>query len=141
MLLMICIVAGVIFSGAMIWFGEEWGWGSKHDDFWEAVKGAGIALIVVCLLSFLIAGFWIFGEHIGWRGDEAAAQQKYESLTYQLENDIYDNDNDIGKKELMDQVEKWNTDLARHQTLNQSPWLNWFHANYYDNLKFIELGD
>ena len=40
----------------------------------------------------------------------AKKQQRYNSLVYQLENNLYDNDNDLGKKELYNEVREWNED-------------------------------
>lgn len=69
----------------------------------------------------------------------AAMQQRYEILTYQLENDVYDNLNDIGKRELYEQVREWNEDLARYKELQNSDWVGMFYANIYDQFEFIPL--
>lgn len=39
-------------------------------------------------------------NNAGARGSIGAYKERYESLMYQLENNLYDNDNDLGKKEL-----------------------------------------
>lgn len=73
------------------------------------------------------------------KGDIAASQQLYDSLVYQLENNLYDNDNDIGKRELYDKVTEWNTDLARGQAMQHDFWFGIFYADIYDGFEFIEL--
>ena len=69
----------------------------------------------------------------------AQYQKRYESLTYQYENNFYDNDNDIGKYQLMVQIEYWNTDLAYRKTIQRDFWLGIYYPNIYDRFEFIEL--
>lgn len=71
--------------------------------------------------------------------DVAKYQQRYESLTYQYENDFYNNDNDVGKYELVSQIEYWNTDLAYRKTIQRDFWLGIYYPNIYDQFEFIKL--
>ena len=71
--------------------------------------------------------------------DIAKYQQRYESLTYQYENDFYNNDNDVGKYELVSQIEYWNTDLAYRKTIQRDFWLGIYYPNIYDQFEFIKL--
>ena len=71
--------------------------------------------------------------------DVAKYQQRYESLIYQYENDFYNNDNDVGKYELVSQIEYWNTDLAYRKTIQRDFWLGIYHPNIYDQFEFIKL--
>lgn len=69
----------------------------------------------------------------------AKYQKRYESLTYQYENDFYNNDNDVGKYELVYQIEYWNTDLAYRKTIQRDFWLGIYYPNIYDKFEFIKL--
>lgn len=71
--------------------------------------------------------------------DVARYQKRYESLTYQYENNFYDNDNDVGKYELVSQIEHWNTDLAYYKTIQRNFWVGIYYPNIYDQFEFIEL--
>lgn len=53
---------------------------------------------VLCFIAMVIMTICIIVSNSGISGFIAANQQRYESLVYQLENDIYDNDNDLEKK-------------------------------------------
>ena len=63
----------------------------------------------------------------------------YQSLVYQLENNIYENDNDIGKHELMVSITKWNADVASGKIKQRDFWIGPFIPNIYDGLELIEL--
>ena len=69
----------------------------------------------------------------------AMYQRRYDALVYQYENDFYDNDNDIGKRDLMENIEAWNTDLAYRKKAQRNYWVGIFYPNIYDDFDFIEL--
>ena len=92
---------------------------------------SGIAIVVsIAIMS---------NRYIHADADVAKYQQRYESLTYQYENDFYNNDNDVGKYELVSQIEYWNTDLAYRKTVQRDFWLGIYYPNIYDQFEFIKL--
>ena len=78
-------------------------------------------------------------NYIGIDGDVERNQVRYDSLMYQYENYLYDNDNDVGKKELMSEIQNWNEDLAWDKTMQRNPWIGIYIPNVYDQFDFIEL--
>lgn len=93
------------------------------------------ASILALSISMVILGF----NYIGLDAYNATWEKQYESLTYQLDNCLYDNDNDIGKKELMNQIQDWNTDLAYRKTIQRNFWVGIYYPNVYDEFEFINL--
>ena len=97
-----------------------------------------LAVLVGCAL--LAVSITCFATNVGIEGEIAAYNARYESLVYQLENDIYDNDNDIGKRDLIVDIERWNADLAKGKADQDDLWIGIFVPNIYDEFEFIELG-
>lgn len=122
------ILIAVIAAG--IWIMEK--------TYWDEIVGImmslfGTILLLTCLLLFVV-------RTVGAEGQKQAKLQEYAALTYQLENDLYENDNDIGKKALMNQITSWNKDLAFHKAVQRDIWIGVFIPNIYDDLQFIDLG-
>ena len=92
---------------------------------------SGIAIVVSIVI---MANRYIHAD-----ADVPKYQKRYESLTYQYENDFYNNDNDVGKYELVSQIEYWNTDLAYRKTIQRDFWLGIYYPNIYDQFEFIKL--
>lgn len=105
----------------------------------DGVEFIGVIGALVCGVIFVIMLVSVVGNNITVEGSIAACEQRYEILTYQLENHLYDNDNDIGKKELYNQIQSWNEDLAEGKALQHDFWVGIFYPNIYDQFEFIEL--
>lgn len=94
----------------------------------------GISLTVLIILAIIA-----ILTNITYSGDMEANKKLYESLTYQLENNIYDSNNNIGKSELYEKITNWNTDLARGKAMTHNIWIGIFWSDVYDEFDFIEF--
>lgn len=97
---------------------------------------------VIAFLSFLVSIIMlvvIIVDNTNVDAYVSENQMRYEMLVYQYENDIYDNDNDLGKRDLMEDIQEWNEDLAYHRKAQDDFWVGIFYPNVYDQFEFIEL--
>lgn len=94
------------------------------------VGGLGLT---VCLI---IMGF----NFIGVGGRVAALHARHDILVYQYEHEFYENDNDLGKYELVSKIQDWNEDLSRYREIQDDFWIGVFIPNIYDQFDYIELG-
>lgn len=103
--------------------------------------GVGLtAILTIMSVIAIVVSIAIMADRYSHAdADVAKYQKRYESLTYQYENDFYNNDNDVGKYELVSQIECWNTDLAYRKTIQRDFWLGIYYPNIYDQFEFIKL--
>ena len=94
---------------------------------------AGLALVVCSIVSICIYS----------SADATAAEYNAErqSLIYQLENNLYDNDNDLGKKDLYDQITEYNKDVVSGRELHDKFLTACFYPDIYDDLELIEFDE
>ena len=105
------------------------------DDYIPMSAG----IFAIGFLSVIASVVVLCVNYIGIDGDVERNQVRYDSLTYQYENCLYDNDNDVGKKELMSEIQSWNEDLVWHKTMQRNPWIGIYIPDVYDQFDFIEL--
>lgn len=109
---------------------------------WVMLDEWSCAAMIVCGVGVLAAVFSIAAfacGNIGVDGYVSQMNTRYEMLTYQYENDIYDNDNDLGKRELMTDIQDWNEDLANYKAIQDDFWIGIYIPDIYDQFEFIEL--
>lgn len=87
----------------------------------------------------LIMGLCIIFIHLGLEGQIAQLEVRRETLVYQLETNMYENDNDIGKRELMKDIQEYNETIARNRANQNDFWYGIFIPNIYDQFELIDL--
>lgn len=108
----------------------------KFDNTWTWFIGT--MTIIIATIFILISGVIIVDNYGNIKGKIASNNQRHESLTYQLENDLYDNDNDLGKKELYNQIMEWNEDVVYYQNVQDNFWFGIYYPNVFDQFELIE---
>lgn len=108
-------------------------------NFWDYIDAVSLFGTIVLWIAVVIMTSCIATSNLGAEGRIEKYQKRYEILTYQLVNDVYDNDNDLGKRELYEQVREWNEDLGYYKHVQKDFWIGIFYPNIYDNFEYIEL--
>ena len=131
MIFWITLIAVVVFAVLAIVFFDslDFEWVSMLSTIISVI--AGIAFVVMLIV--------VIANNVGVEASIEANKQRYESLIYQAENNLYENDNDLGKKELVNQIQEWNENLARGKALQNDFWVGIFYADIYDEFNFIPM--
>ena len=103
---------------------------------WENL---GITISVIGIFGIIVSVVVLAINYIGIDGYIARMNTRYETLVYQYENNIYDNDNDLGKRELMVDIQNWNEDLSSRRERQRDFWIGIYIPNIYDQFEYIEL--
>ena len=130
-LFIIILVVGIacIILGQWMWYNTDY-----DSDWFEVI---GWAMVILAAVAIFVSGIFIIDSYGNAEANIAANNQIYESLTYQLENNLYDNDNDLGKKELYNEIQEWNKDLAYYQNIQDNFWFGIYYPNIFDQFEFI----
>ena len=123
----------MIVSIAILLLDDYIGW-----KFW-IVPMASLGVAAISSIVAVIMTMIIIASNISIRTNIPATRVRYESLVYQYENNLYENDNDVCKKELMKEIQEWNEDLANGKTYQRDFWVGIFVPNVYDEFDFIEV--
>ena len=125
-ILILCIIGTIIGSTGY----ETW-----HDVLLGfSVAGLNLSAIIVIIMTICV-----IDANTTIDAKIATNEQRYEMLVYQAENEVYNNDNDIGKYGLYNQVQEWNEDLANGKAKQYNFWYGIFYPNIYDNFDYIKL--
>ena len=114
---------------------------NKYGGAWDAINAISLVFATTAfVLSIGLGGVSIIAR-AGADAYLASMQEKRSALVYQLENDIYDNDNDLGKKELYSEITEYNCDVAKGKIMQNNIWVYNLYADVYDDLELIEFGE
>lgn len=131
-LFVIALVVGVV----CIILGDWMYYSTDYDTDW--LKIVGWVIVVVAVAAIVVSGIVMLESYGKAEATIAQNNERYESLVYQLKNNLYDNDNDLGKKELYNEIREWNEDLAYYQNIQDNFWFGIFYPNVFDQFEFID---
>lgn len=134
MLIMICIIVGTILCFAVA------GFCINHWYDWTDLAGIiSLALGMIGVVVLIILTVEIITAHANPEGQLAAYQTEKAILEYRLDQKEYLNDNNVGMTELMEDIAEYNSNLTEAQHGLKNPWVNWFYADYVNELTPIIL--
>lgn len=110
-------------------------------DFWDVIGSISAVLAVLFFIISAVLGVIAISASVGSEPYLASMQEKRNALVYQLENDLYDNDNDLGKKELYSEITEYNSDVAKGKIMQDNIWVYNLYADVYDELELIEFDE
>ena len=114
---------------------------SNFCVFWDTIASISIVLIVLFFAASAVLGVIAISASVGSESYLASMQEKRNALVYQLENDLYDNDNDLGKKELYSEIIEYNCDVAKGKIMQDNIWVYNLYPDVYDDLELIEFDE
>ena len=112
---------------------------NKFSNLWDVIGFISIALAVLFFIISVVLGAIAISASVGSESYLASMQEKRNALVYQLENDLYDNDNDLGKKGLYSEIIEYNCDVAKGKIMQGNIWVYNLYPDVYDDLELIEF--
>ena len=133
MLLWIWVIM-LLVSVAAWWYYEK-----KYKGYSELLYTLAGGLFAVGIMGTLLAGTIAICCNTNLDGKIAVLEEEYKVLIYQYENDVYQNSIDLYKRDLLEDIQSWNANLARNRSAQNDFWFGVFVPDIYDRFEFIEL--
>lgn len=140
MIFFACIIGAAILFGIAFFISramDKVSYGARYN----VLLGFGAALLVVAsflVVAAIVMGIIILIENSGTEAKLEDLRQRGEILEYQAKNDLYDNNNDFGKKELYSEIEDYNSTIVKGKAMQNDFWYGIFYPNIYDHLEPID---
>lgn len=112
-------------------------WNDKRCWTSDMVEFISFCSAVIGIISFVVLLITCFCINATAEAEYAGNIQRREALVYQLENNMYSNDNEVGKFELYVQVKEFNEDLAKGKAMYNNVWIGCFFPDFYENIDYI----
>lgn len=100
-------------------------------SFGNLLKVIGIMFISVCAVLSLFSYSLMPGEVAKYR-------QTYKGLQYKLTSEKCRDQFGLLNKEIVDEIQEWNEELALNKAYQHNFWIGVFVPNVYDEFEFIE---
>jgi len=129
-LIAICIVCFIILEHVSF----------KHDCTELFTACAAVIPGVISFIGLIVSVIILAGNYIGLEGDIAEYKEHYNTIMFEAENKLYDDDvTTVSRRELVKEIQKWNCDLAEKRANQHNFWIGIYIPDIYDDFEFIPL--
>ena len=114
---------------------------NKIIDFFyhsDAPVNIGCSIAVVGGLAAFIMLFFIAILHCGTDAQIQKCRERYTALTFKLESDACHDEFGLLSKEIIDEIQCWNEDIAYGKQIQDDFWIGIFYPNIYDEFETID---
>lgn len=106
----------------------------------EIITITGAMIEIVSGIIALVILFCIILTQTTADGDRSRMEQRYKALIYKSQTESIRDDFGIVNKEYIDEIQKWNEDLAKYQSYSENIWISvFFPKRIYEDLQVIDL--
>ena len=92
------------------------------------ISGATVISMVICIIS----------NQISAPADAMVLREEYKALSYKVESGACRDEFGLLSKEIIDEVQEWNTELIYNKQMHDSFWVGICYPNIYDGLEVID---
>ena len=107
-------------------------------DYDETICGWGVATTIVSGVVVLIMLLVVTINNVTASSMVAENHERYKALTYKLESGACRDEFGLLNKEIIDEIQEWNEDVAYYQVAQDNFWVGIFYPNVYDQFETID---
>lgn len=144
--LSLILIALGLFIAFIPYFADKWIDEESHEklhdflcvDAEDAFIYTGALIFIVSAVAALVMLIVISTSQIGNRASLEKDQERYNALIYKVESDSYRDEFGLLNKEVIDEIQEWNEDLAFKKSNQRDFWIGIFIPNIYDDFEKID---
>ena len=112
---------------------------NSYDNFVVEIVGFSTYIIAgVIWLGMILA---IICGHCGIDAKVEMWKEQYNTIAYKVESGVCRDEFGLLNKEVIDEIQDWNTDLRYKQNIQDDFWIGIFEPNIYDQFEYIDYTD
>lgn len=129
----ILIVVGIIFAIIESYY-------ESHYDRWgsEILCDCAIGFVIIGAIIFLISATVLGFAHIDRKATLQSNIEIYKALTYKAESGACRDQFGLLSKDVLDDIQEWNTKIAHYKAMEDNFWLGIFYPDVYGDLGMID---
>lgn len=110
--------------------------GMKKLNHFVCITGTFFALIFGSFIISMV--FYLIANQISAPADAMVLREKYKALSYKVESGACRDEFGLLSKEIIDEVQEWNTELIYNKQMHDSFWVGICYPDIYDGLETID---
>lgn len=109
-----------------------------NNQYIESLWTIGLLVSVISGIIAAIMLFAIIGAHCTADAQVDLWREQYKALTYKLESGACRDDFGLMNKEIIDEIQRWNEDVAYNKRIQRDFWIGIFYPNVFDEFETID---
>ena len=110
-----------------------------HNVFeFEFLGIFGDIIVVLSGLAVIISLFIIVAEYTTINPYLEKNREHYKAIIYKIESDACHDEFGLLNKEVLDEIQDWNSDLRFYQSIQRDFWVGIYFPNVYDEFEIID---
>lgn len=118
--------------------GESLSYKYEYSNTSEFILIFGAAVAFIGAVWLLIAGLPLVTSQTTITATKQANVEKYKALTYKLESEACRDQFGLLNKEIIDEVQDWNTDITYYKSMEDNFWMGIYYPDVYGDLGTID---
>ena len=109
-----------------------------NDNHHMGLEFTGFIMTVLSCCVILGMSIGIIYQYCNANAQVAKNQIRYDALIYKCESEACRDEFGLLNKEIIDEIQDWNEDLAYYKNAQRDFWIGIFIPNKFDNFEYID---
>lgn len=118
--------------------GESLSYEYEYSNVSGFILSFGVVISFISVVWFLVAGLILLLTKTNVTATRQANAEKYKALTYKLESEACRDQFGLLNKEIIDEVQDWNTDITYYKSMEDNFWMGIYYPDVYGDLGTID---